>query len=134
MTVPPRATSGAGHVTRHPSTPHQRGAVCASGAATVSVTVAGSDASPSSAVPSVTAYENVAEPLAPGSVCTVSRCPSSVMPTTPKAGSRPVTDAAAIASTSSFGSWSFSSTGRAVSAPARTPNASGSAIGGRGST
>ncbi len=129
--VPPRATSGAGQGTRHASTPHHCGA--ASPVETVRVTEAGADRSPLSAVPSVTAYEKVAEPDAPGATATVRRCESSVIETVPKRGSRPVTDAGSMLSTSSFGSWSFMSTGRVARLAARTPNASGTATGGSGS-
>ena len=55
VTVPPRATSGSGHVTRHPGTPHQVGADSWAAAATVSVTVVGAERSPPALVPSVAA-------------------------------------------------------------------------------
>ena len=64
VTVPPRATSGVGQGTRHPSTPHHCGRHSRS--QTVRVTVVGADRRPPSAVPSVTAYEKVAVPVAPG--------------------------------------------------------------------
>src|SRR3546814_9440456 len=57
VTVPPRATSGVGHGTRHPSTPHHCGAPSPDD--TVRVMPAGSERSPSVAVPSVTAYWKV---------------------------------------------------------------------------
>ena len=53
--------------------------------------------------------------------------------TAPNPGSSPVTEAGSMLRTSSFGSWSFISTGRLTRLPARTPKASGSAIGGFGS-
>ena len=98
------------------------------------MTDVGSDFRPFSVVPSVTAYEKVADPVAPGCTRRARRWSSSVTDTVPNAGSSPVIDAGSIVRTSSFGSWSFMSTGSEARAPARTPNASGSAIGGLGSS
>ena len=133
LTVPPVATSGVGHSCWHPSTPHHSGAEFSSSATTVSVTVASDDSRPSGVVPSDTAYENVATPVASAATRTAKRCRSSVIESVPNAGSSPCTDAGSIASTSSLGSWSFSSTGSDTSAPGRTPKASSTATGGRGS-
>ena len=72
-------------------------------------------------------------PDASGASRTARRCPSSVIDVAPNPGSSPVTEVGSIESTSSFGSWSLSSTGSVTRLSARTPNASGSAMGGFGS-
>ena len=71
--VPPAATSGTGHWARQSATPHHSGAALDESGTTVSETVAGSERSPSTLVPSVTRYEKDARPRAPSATRTASR-------------------------------------------------------------